>query len=294
VIFCRATESDLPSPRKRVAHFDSQSVIPPIVYRMIYSSLLVSFFLLLPSVWAERYTFDLSNPKQASLTLGSETGSSSSSITRQVQSSTNENPCNVEGSSLICQYDFAAGGLSNETMISFRAVCDFNSITGFDFRRATNCGCIAKVVPKFSPSKECPCSVCAAGFGDTPVSVDCSEYETNNATTAQARESGSASVPAVAVGNITNSSSVIDPYIFSTCTSIDCSGACNGTCALSCESSGEVCRYCENYSGEGAPTAAPVGSGDGSLKNFGESAAELTMARSVALVFPFVILSLFF
>jgi hypothetical protein len=252
-----------------------------ILKTMMYSSLLVSFFLLLPSVSAERYTFDLSNPHQASLRLGLETGSSSSSATRQVQSSGNSQPCSVDGSLLRCDYSFAAGQLSNETMIYFSAVCDFNAVTGFDFRSAKNCGCSAKVVPKYSPAKVCPCSICAAGFGDTPVSVDCSEHDlaTNNETTATARESGSATVPAVeAVSNSTG----VDPYIFSTCTSVDCSGACNGTCAFNCESSGTSCPFCENYNGEGAPTGAPVGSGDGSLKNFGESAADSVVVRTCA------------
>jgi hypothetical protein len=248
---------------------------------MIQSSLLFSFFIL-SVVSAERYTLDISNHQQAFLEV--ETTNSATALTRQVQSS-NEEPCFTSGPYLICQYSFAAGTKSNETMIHFTAQCDFDARSQFDYRQATNCGCIARVVPKYTPAKECPCTVCAAGFGETPVSVDCGQYDVN-ATTADARQSGSASVPAVASNATNSSNSLIDPYIFSTCTSVDCSGACNGTCAINCDASGTICPYCENYEGEGAPTGSPVGNGDGTLKNFGESGSstvEYALSRAVFL-----------
>jgi hypothetical protein len=48
-----------------------------------------------------------------------------------------------------------------------------------------------------------------------------------------------------------------DPFIFATCSSIDCAGNCNGTCSLGCEVSGPQCEFCENS--ETRPTAAPTG-----------------------------------
>ena len=268
---------------------------------MQYSLLVASLLFLLVS--AERLTFDLSNPHKASLTIGGErVVDSSSSIARQAQSGGTDEPCyTVNGDTLVCEYAFAAGQKSNETMIYFTAQCDFSAATLFDYRQASNCACNARVVPKYGPSKECPCTVCAAGFGETPVSVDCSQYEGNftNATIAEVRQGGddldSVALPSDTVSNLTtNISNVVDPYLFGTCTSIDCSGACNGTCAINCDASGDICPYCENYAGEGAPTSAPVGNGDGSLKNFGESASHSGYGMARAMFLATASVTLFF
>jgi len=60
-------------------------------------------------------------------------------------------------------------------------------------------------------------------------------------------------------------SQVPDPYIFATCTSVDCGGNCNGTCSLGCDEAGFACEFCE-----ASPTAAPTGVGADVIDDIGQ------------------------
>jgi hypothetical protein len=238
---------------------------------------LFSLFLMSSSsdVLAERYTIDLTNEK---MNFASATTLSS---TRLLQTqATTENPCYISNDKIVCTYMFAPGPIGNETTINFLAQCDIPETAqySFDYRRASNCACIAQVTPKNGSMKECPCTVCGADLGETPVSVDCSMYGTDSNTTGNMTNVGTAvaSVEQSTTNNSTTTSTsietLVDPFLFLSCTSIDCFGTCNGTCSLNCnDPSGNVCPFCETYSGPGAPTSSPTGSGKNDIVNLGET-----------------------
>ena len=260
---------------------------------------LVSLALVVSVAAGERYTFDFTKHNVMRKPSVVKKGDTSTTITttRMLQSDGNTEPCYYDSNKLVCQYSFAAGAVGNETAITFMARCDINPLYGFDYRRTSNCACLALVTPAFGTKKECPCTVCAADLGETPVSVDCSVHETpaTIATTSRAENiteddddlNGSASVddsvsiPEANATTInaseevnittTDTNNIISPFIFSECSSIDCFGACNGTCSLDCDDpSGNVCPYCETYTGSGATTSAPTGSGNNEIGGLGE------------------------
>ena len=254
----------------------------------------ISFALAVCITTGEQYMFDFTGrdgKKSPSVVKKSD----ESTVTRMLQpdDSTDE-PCYYNDDKLECNYSFAAGSVGNETSITFKAQCDINALYGFDYRRASNCACLAQVTPAFGTMKECPCTVCAADLGETPVSVDCSVHETPTtiATTSRAENitddnnvtgsvsiDDSVSIPVnnattISTGeqvnvNTTNTNDTdanVSSFIFATCSSIDCFGACNGTCSLNCnDPSGNVCEYCETYTGDGATTSAPTGSGNNDI-----------------------------
>lgn len=223
--------------------------------------------------------------------------SDASSSTRMLQAGSSSDSCYLSNNKIVCVYSFVAGSVGNETMIEFMAECD-NGPFGFDFRRASNCACVAHVTPAYGTMKECPCSVCAVDLGETPVSVDCSVHEkpatiattsradniTDDDLTGSVTIDDSVSIPAdnVTAINITDgqvnitatdtntTEALVDPFIFATCSSIDCFFACNGTCSSNCnDPSGNVCPFCETYTGSGATTSAPTGSGDNQIGGLG-------------------------
>jgi hypothetical protein len=232
------------------------------------------------SVRSEQYTFDFANVHRPVISSGTE---QQPLVTRMIQTTDNSEPCYYEGAKLVCEYSFATGYAGNETMITFLASCDIDARYNFDYRRATNCACMAQITPIGESMKECPCTVCATGFGDIPVSVDCGvheEHQTNmtNGTTATSRSEDMSNTTTGA-----ENGTAVDPYIFGTCTSIDCSGACNGTCAVNCDASGTLCSYCVD-----TPTSAPTGlGGNGDIKNLGEetsSAPVFYLSTSIGMV----------
>lgn len=85
----------------------------------------------------------------------------------------------------------------------------------------------------------------------------------------------------VTVENATNATVYPDPYLFQTCTSIDCGGNCNGTCSVGCSESGVACPFCE-----ASPTAAPTGMGDDFVPRLDgkTSAAMVQLVRSALMV----------
>jgi hypothetical protein len=253
----------------------------------------MSLALALSVTAGEQYSFDFTerfgNKKSPSVVR---TGDEFTAI-RMLQSNDNAEPCYFSGDRLVCEYSFVAGPTANETSITFQARCDINAQYGFDYRQATNCACSARVTPAVGSPKNCPCAICAANLGETPVSVDCSVHEeappgnitstsraeniTDDDVTGSVSIDDSVAIPASNVTitatntNDTNATNSISPFIFAECSSIDCFGACNGTCSLNCnDPSGNVCPYCETYTGSGATTSAPTGSGNDNIGQLGE------------------------
>jgi hypothetical protein len=279
---------------------------------MIFPLLSLLFLASRSHVSAERYTFDLT--KRSMKDSPSVSLTDTSLPVRSLQSD-NKNPCYINGDKIVCIYSFMAGSVGNETTIDFMAQCDSDKRYGFEYRKLPNCACLARVTPAHGVMKECPCSVCAVDLGETPVSVDCSGHEksigmneTETVTSTSRLENitdanvpGSVSIDdsvTVANENVTgtesggvavsppvnskvntNNESMVDPFIFAECTSIDCFGACNGTCSLSCnDPAGNNCPYCENYAGVGAPTSSPIGGGKNDIVNLGEKTSNAKSA----------------
>jgi hypothetical protein len=242
---------------------------------------------------AEQYSFDFSNAKSPVLAQ-----QGVPLLTRMLIDPA-EDPCYYEGPYLVCNYGFEVGNEVNLTTVTFQARCDIDPTVAFDYRKASGCICQAIVTNPLSPggggAKTCPCTICQAGFGDTPINVDCSSLggsgnEETSEMTASNATMLAASNETMPASNDTVSDSVAlpatrhvgrrrrlqndttappnDPYIFDTCTSVDCSGACNGTCALNCDTSGAACSYCETV-----PTLAPTPAKRGEpVKNFSAAA----------------------
>ena len=259
---------------------------------------LISFALIASVTAEEQYKFDFTEREGTSRPSILTKGDASLSA-RMLQSNSISDPCYFSNDKIVCIYPFVVGSIGNETKIEFMAECD-NTQYGFDFRRASNCACLALVTPAHGTMKKCPCTVCGVDLGETPVSVDCSVHEpsTTIATTSRAENvtddndlTGSVSIDdsvSIPADNVTainstsgtfnnttldanNTEVLADPFIFSTCSSIDCFGACNGTCSFNCnDPSGNVCSFCETYTGSGATTSAPTGSGNNQIGGLDE------------------------
>jgi hypothetical protein len=204
---------------------------------------------------------------------------------RYLQTTTDSTPeCGFDDDKLICSQTTVFEFNGTFTEISFTAVCKADSNFPFDYRRARNCGCLATITND-EHTKQCPCTVCAAGFGDNPVNIDCS-----SATAAPIDDSsggGSGNSTATPIddssssaggGNSTAGSAVlsdeldrfrylqdegnitVDPFVIGKCVSLDCSNACNGTCGISCEYSDNQCPYCTAEFQD--PTRAPEEDGE--------------------------------
>jgi hypothetical protein len=160
---------------------------------------------------------------------------------RFLQSTTNVNTpdlaaandiCSVQAPNFICEDTIRidADDLSF-TDVKLTFGCQLDSGAAFDYRRGQNCACQADITHSDTdrPSKSCPCSICPAGFGESPIAIDCTKYDNDT---------------------------VIDPFIIYRCSSLDCGFGCNGTCAFNCEDSGPECEFCANAN---TPTASPTG-----------------------------------
>jgi hypothetical protein len=188
---------------------------------------------------------------------------------RFLQSTTNVNTpdltaatdiCSVQAPNFICEDTIRidADDLSF-TDVKLTFGCRLDSGIAFDYRSGQNCACSAEVTHSDStrPSKTCPCSICPANFGDSPIAIDCTKYDNDT---------------------------VIDPFIIDKCSSLDCGFGCNGTCSFDCENSGPECEFCSDAN---SPTASPTGEGLGGGDGKGGSSAFLP-AR-VATVLPILV-----
>mmetsp|Transcript_17656 Transcript_17656/g.48095 ORF Transcript_17656/g.48095 Transcript_17656/m.48095 type:complete len:309 (-) Transcript_17656:101-1027(-) len=96
----------------------------------------------------------------------------------------------------------------DETNLQIQVQCPIDEQTTFDFRKAAGCSCGARISNLNGDNATvCPCTVCQNGFGHSAISMDCSTKDD-------------------------------DPFIISSCSSLDCDLACNGTCQGDCGASG--------------------------------------------------------
>jgi hypothetical protein len=262
---------------------------------MVRTMLLVNvMWLLALASAADQYSFDFSNAKSPVL---SQQGVP---LLTRLLIDPAQDPCYYQGANLVCNYGFEVGNAENLTTVTFEARCDIDPTVAFDYRKASGCSCRALVTNPLSVggTKTCPCTICQAGFGDTPINVDCSSVGGEETSAMAANET---MVPAVSNETMMDSNETMsdsnetmtdgvtdsvalpstrhrhlqtgsaqpqDPFIFDTCTSVDCSGACNGTCALNCDESGPACSYCEKVA-----TVAPTQAKGEPVKNFSAAAA---------------------
>ena len=135
------------------------------------------------------------------------------------------NTCKVVGAGIRCDVQTVVKGGGDKVDLRIQVDCPLDSQVAFDFRRASGCQCGAAVKHWDGKEKYCPCIVCPLGFGNSPISIDCSMRE--------------------------------DPFIVANCSYLDCGFGCNGTCEFNCRNSGPSCPYCANN--PNAPTPAPTG-----------------------------------
>lgn len=150
--------------------------------------------------------------------------------------------CEVVGAGIRCNVESSISADDGDKAdIKVQVDCPLDSQIAFDFRRAHGCSCGASVTHWDGRQKFCPCIICPQGFGNSPVSIDCSMRE--------------------------------DPYIISTCTYMDCGFACNGTCEFSCKNSGPGCTFCEGNAEEPAESYAADNPLPPSLLSYGDLAS---------------------
>ena len=243
---------------------------------MMQATLLLA---LLAASTAEQYTFDFGSKSLVGDNV---------ILTRQLQLGAG---CYFQGPKVGCEYSFETTGENHTaTTVVFTAICDNDSQTAFDIRKAANCGCQAEVYYPGSPVKICPCTVCPEGFGDSPVNVDCSMYENQANETATVGDTSNSVKDSVTIpDNRRAEETLVNPYIVSSCTSLDCSSSCNGTCALNCANSGTACKFCSNADGN-QPTASPTGGSGNDIKNFGDSSSAGLTSALVSLVLVVMLL----
>ena len=122
--------------------------------------------------------------------------------------------CKVVGAGIRCDIQTVVKGGGDKVDLRIQVDCPLDSQIAFDFRRASGCQCGAAVKHSDGKEKFCPCIVCPLGFGNSPISIDCSMRE--------------------------------DPFIVASCSNLDCGFGCNGTCEFNCRNSGQSCPYCED------------------------------------------------
>lgn len=136
------------------------------------------------------------------------------------------------------------------TALTIYTECDLDDDIGFDFRRSNNCDCEAHVhrvlANGTSPmDKYCPCIICTKGFGNNPISIDCTPWDHIAAANA-ALVNASGTSRDTASTTSTNATQYPDSIIMNTCSSLDCGMACNGTCRIDCDNSDQSCPFCSN------------------------------------------------
>ena len=135
------------------------------------------------------------------------------------------NTCQTTAFEITCNVASVVSAADNTfSDLSITGKCQLESQNAFDFRFAKNCACGVAATDAQGNPKNCFCTVCPAGFGENPISIECQ-----------------------------------DDFIIGECSSLDCDFACNGTCSFDCENSGPDCKFCENN--PFAPTVAPTGEG---------------------------------
>lgn len=136
------------------------------------------------------------------------------------------NTCQTTAFEITCNVASVVSAADNTfSDLAMTVKCELESQNAFDFRFAKNCACGVAATDANGKPKNCFCTVCPAGFGPNPISIEC-----------------------------------VDDFIIGECTSLDCDFACNGTCSFDCANSGPDCKFCEDN--PFAPTVAPTGTGE--------------------------------
>lgn len=223
---------------------------------------------------AQELTFDFANRHLTSASLDGQP-------VRDLQS----NPCRLEGPYLVCDYGYELQGQTYDaesdtkfptlTSVAFQAKCVADANIGFDYRRSTSCSCQATVNTTEAATgnlyslKYCPCQVCAAELGDSPIHINCTEAQdmaTQSAeeTTTTGSEFGGATT--------TMTASTSTTFIVQTCSSVDCFGYCNSTCSLNCDNSTGIppCEFCTATGTKGEIETGDDGEGKQDIGAFGE------------------------
>lgn len=174
------------------------------------------------------------------------------------------------------------------TNLTITTLCDLNDDIGFDFRKADNCNCEVLVSRSLANGtalqpKYCPCLICSEGFGNNPVSIDCSGWDnyipspstnttinttdTNTSSPITDTKQGNSTTTtnsSTSVDGNTTSESYIDSIIINSCSSLDCGLACNGTCRIDCATSDQACSFCSNNPNNTEPPAVASSPSSGS------------------------------
>lgn len=151
------------------------------------------------------------------------------------------NECQTTVSSIQCDAVGVAippnGGLPHRFVLHI--VCELSSQAAFDFRAAEHCRVEIELVDGVGAAKDCKASVCPAGFGPSPVSVDCGGDELGRG-----------------------------------CSSMDCNFECNGPCLFGCEDSGPDCYLCRGVHGHDEEEEVYYESEEGDADESGEQEEE--------------------
>lgn len=197
----------------------------------------VAIFLavLLAPTWceAEDRLFELVHFEDASSTTGSVVHADE----RRLQSRVTQPSCFTRNQRYTCGFDAVYQSNTQSATVAININCPVSDDGKYEFRKnAGECTCTALVLDASGRTKPCPCMVCNAGYGPSPVSVNC---------------------------NYDSRPSFFTPDVVGGCTSFDCGFKCNGTCVGGrrprCESATDECKaqVC------GASTASPNSNGSG-------------------------------
>ncbi|GAX20859.1 hypothetical protein FisN_7Hh176 [Fistulifera solaris] len=183
--------------------------------------------------------------------------------------------CNPAGSLFICDNvgTTVRNTAGNLVAITATLVCPFSPLIQVDFRQAEGCSCEAQVATADGGFKKCACTLCPAGYGDNPISIDCDMSNTTDTNMTDANATGV---------DAENEMEAVDPFILDSCTSFDCDFRCNGTCKFGCDEV-PLPEECFELCGTPQPTGAPAG-----------GAAQPTSGAPTLSSMPFFVFSSFF
>lgn len=254
-------------------HFDASSSCPILLFAAV-----LLFVATCPTVvFSEVYTFDYVPPPQDDFPF---TTSSTVLGGSQRILQTGQTTCDPVGARFKCTTSTTLSESNDNdpnnktgayTVLTVYTECDLDSQNLFNFRKAHHCDCEAHVhrvrADGTSPmDKYCPCIVCTDGFGNNPVSIDCSPWDAvnaaaNNGTNTTTNRRHLQQSTGSATNTTTANSTYPDSIIINTCSSLDCGLGCNGTCRIDCAYSDASCNFCKNNPNNTIPPTNPGGSG---------------------------------
>ena len=249
---------------------------------------------------AQELTFDFANRHLRSASLDG-------IPVRDLQSSSN--PCRLEGPYLVCDYGYEIQGqtydegsdtiLPTLTSVAFQAKCVADANIGFDYRRSASCSCQATVTKTDLATENvlsqqyCPCQVCAAELGDSPIHINCTEAQDVATQSAEEPSTTGSQFGGATTATATTTATTSASFIVQNCTSVDCFGYCNSTCSLNCDNTTGIppCDFCTATDTEGEIT---IGDGEGKqdIGAFGEETSGAVTTRTVGSVLSLLLAAL--